>query len=58
MFKQVKYLVALIFSMMIGMSALAQNNPAANYPNKPIRIIVPFPAGGTSDVLALSLIHI
>jgi tripartite-type tricarboxylate transporter receptor subunit TctC len=25
---------------------------AASYPSKPIKIIVPFPAGGTSDVLA------
>ncbi len=24
----------------------------SNYPNKPIKIVVPFPAGGTSDVLA------
>jgi tripartite-type tricarboxylate transporter receptor subunit TctC len=31
--------------------ALAQD-AAAGYPKKPIRIIVPFPAGGTSDVLA------
>lgn len=31
--------------------AIAQD-AAASYPKKPIRIIVPFPAGGTSDVLA------
>jgi tripartite-type tricarboxylate transporter receptor subunit TctC len=30
----------------------AQTNSVSSYPNKPIRIIVPFPAGGTSDVLA------
>jgi len=35
-------------------SAIAQS-AAANYPNKPIKIIVPFPAGGTSDVLARML---
>lgn len=27
----------------------------ADYPNKPIKIVVPFPAGGTSDVLARML---
>jgi len=33
------------------MNALAQS-PAASYPNKPLRIIVPYPPGGTSDILA------
>lgn len=32
-------------------AALAQNT-ASNYPSKTIKIVVPFPAGGTSDVLA------
>ncbi len=31
---------------LISLSALAQD-----YPNKPLKIIVPFPAGGTSDVM-------
>lgn len=30
----------------------ATDSDAASYPNRPIRIIVPFPAGGPSDVLA------
>jgi tripartite-type tricarboxylate transporter receptor subunit TctC len=33
---------------LVSVSAQAQSN----YPNKPIKIVVPFPAGGTSDVLA------
>ena len=48
---KVKYILCFttcIFSICVN----AQSNSALNYPNKPIRIIVPFPAGGTSDVLA------
>jgi tripartite-type tricarboxylate transporter receptor subunit TctC len=32
--------------------ALAQSDDVKNYPNRAIKIIVPFPAGGPSDVLA------
>ncbi len=32
--------------------AIAQGSPAANWPNKPIRIIVGFPAGGLTDSFA------
>jgi tripartite-type tricarboxylate transporter receptor subunit TctC len=39
--------VALVLSM-FGAGALAQDN----YPSKPIRIIMPFPAGGSLDILS------
>jgi tripartite-type tricarboxylate transporter receptor subunit TctC len=31
--------------------ALAQSDPSANYPNKPIRVIIPFVAGGSGDTV-------
>lgn len=42
--------VALAFTS-LG-TVFAQGNPAANFPTKPIRWIVPFPPGGAVDVLA------
>src|SRR5262249_3840838 len=37
----------------ISSSSLAQpQDPAASFPSRPIRIIVPFPAGGPSDIIA------
>ena len=43
--------IALLTALFAG-AALAQDTDATNFPNRSIRIIVPFPAGGPSDVLA------
>jgi tripartite-type tricarboxylate transporter receptor subunit TctC len=48
-------LALVLLSLLLVTPARAQTSPsadAASYPNRPIRIIVPFPAGGPSDVLA------
>jgi hypothetical protein len=39
--------IFLVASSFLSSAALAQ----ADYPNKPIKILVPFPPGGTSDVM-------
>lgn len=48
------YRIAHIAAVLLGTFGLLSTHVQAqsNYPSKPIKIIVPFPAGGTSDVLA------
>jgi tripartite-type tricarboxylate transporter receptor subunit TctC len=41
----------LLAGLLAGVHAVALAQGAAGFPNKPVTIIVPFPAGGTADVL-------
>ena len=45
-----KLITVVLLSALVLLCPVAQAQ--SNYPNKPIKIVVPFPAGGTSDVLA------
>ncbi len=47
----VKILVLVVLVFVIGSPAMAQTS----YPNKPVRIIVPMPPGGSNDLLARTL---
>ncbi|MDS1140247.1 tripartite tricarboxylate transporter substrate binding protein [Pusillimonas sp. SM2304] len=49
--KALKIAIAACCAAAFAVPAAAQSDAAANYPAKPIKLIVPFPAGGTSDVL-------
>lgn len=46
---------AAVFFYALELAAYAQTtstNPAQAWPTKPIRVLIPYPAGGTSDILA------
>ncbi len=48
--KLIKTAIAACCLTAFAVPAFAQSG-AANFPNKPIKLVIPFPAGGTSDVL-------
>jgi tripartite-type tricarboxylate transporter receptor subunit TctC len=50
--KFVHFVVACFFSLALSSPALAQSAPDANWPTKPIHLIVPLPAGSAVDLVA------
>ena len=47
-----RIVIGLLAALLIGPAIAQDAGDARDYPNRAIRIIVPFPAGGPSDVLA------
>jgi tripartite-type tricarboxylate transporter receptor subunit TctC len=48
-------LVAWVALLLCGMPATAVHAQAADYPSKPVRVVVPFTAGSTTDVIARAI---
>ncbi len=48
-------LVSLVNVALLPLTCLAQAQPSAAFPSRAIRIVVPFPPGGTSDILARTI---
>ena len=42
---------ALALSLVWPLAVAAQNDPTVSYPNKPVTLIIPYPPGGTTDVV-------
>jgi len=51
MARAVRFLLAAGLALSASGAAAAED-PSASFPNRPIRMIVPFPAGGPSDIVA------
>src|SRR5438477_11209969 len=45
-------LKALLALLLLSTTAAFAQSSFSNFPSKPIRIVVPFPAGGTTDIVA------
>ena len=50
-----KSLLSLSLSLTLSLALLPQLAMAQAYPSKPIKILVPFTAGGSSDIIARSI---
>ena len=50
--RQRRALASLLAALALGLNALTTAQAQDNYPSRPIRVVVPYPAGGNTDIIA------
>src|SRR4051794_29325408 len=52
---RVRFLLTAVTGLVVAFSLAAPTAAQEDYPNRPIRLIIPFPAGGSNDIVGRAI---